>query len=158
MMKPIYSLSLLAWIAAFGSIPTTLAQTTINVAEESNASSLNWLTDMEEAKREAAETGKKIFVVFTGSDWCPPCQQLKKNVLDKREFQSGTSQEFVFVLCDFPSGFALSDKQSSHNEALLRKFRVRSYPTVVIADADGNLDKSISGYSGESYKDFLKKL
>ena len=47
------------------------------VAEE------GWLVDFEKAKTQAAKEGKPILMEFTGSDWCPPCKALHKNVLVK---------------------------------------------------------------------------
>ena len=47
------------------------------VAEE------GWLVDFEKAKAQAAKEGKPILMEFTGSDWCPPCKALHKNVLVK---------------------------------------------------------------------------
>jgi thiol-disulfide isomerase/thioredoxin len=37
-----------------------------------------WIVDFKEAQKRAAAEGKDILMEFTGSDWCPPCIQLKK--------------------------------------------------------------------------------
>ena len=41
-----------------------------------------WLTNLEKAKALAKKDKKMILVEFTGSDWCPPCIALKKNVFN----------------------------------------------------------------------------
>src|SRR3954469_22842085 len=35
-----------------------------------------WRTDFDAARREAAQTGKPLFVYFTAS-WCGPCQRMR---------------------------------------------------------------------------------
>ena len=42
---------------------------------------LNWGLDFEAAKVEAARKDQTVLIVFSGSDWCKPCIQLKKSVL-----------------------------------------------------------------------------
>ena len=44
-----------------------------------------WLIDAEKAKEQAKKEGKAILMDFTGSDWCPPCKQLKSKVFDSQE-------------------------------------------------------------------------
>ena len=46
-----------------------------------NASSQNWMTDLEESKKLASGENKKIILVFQGSDWCAPCIKLEKKIL-----------------------------------------------------------------------------
>lgn len=46
-----------------------------------------WITDMDAAKKQAAEQKKDLMIEFTGSDWCPPCMQLRANVFSKPDFQ-----------------------------------------------------------------------
>jgi len=46
-------------------------------SQDDEYSNINWLTDLEEAKKESATSNKPILIYFTGSDWCPPCKMLK---------------------------------------------------------------------------------
>jgi len=46
-------------------------------AQEKN-DKVNWQTDFDLAKKQAKEENKPILMLFTGSDWCPPCKMLKK--------------------------------------------------------------------------------
>jgi len=41
-----------------------------------------WLTNYETALKKASKQKKNILMFFTGSDWCPPCQMLKKDLFD----------------------------------------------------------------------------
>ena len=61
-----------------------------------------WLTDMDAARKEAAERKKNLMIEFTGSDWCAPCMQLRANVLTKPDFQQEARKNFVLLELDYP--------------------------------------------------------
>ena len=61
-----------------------------------------WLTDMDAARKEAAERKKNLMIEFTGSDWCPPCMQLRANVFSKPDFQKEAQKNFVLLELDYP--------------------------------------------------------
>ena len=63
-----------------------------------------WITDMDAAKKQAAEQKKDLMIEFTGSDWCPPCMQLRANVFSKPDFQKEAQKNFVLVELDYPRG------------------------------------------------------
>ena len=56
-----------------------------------------WITDMDAAKKQAAEQKKDLMIEFTGSDWCPPCMQNDANVFSKPDFQKEAQKNFVLV-------------------------------------------------------------
>jgi thiol:disulfide interchange protein len=41
----------------------------------------DWLTDLSKAQAKAKTEKKLVLMDFNGSDWCPPCKALRKNVL-----------------------------------------------------------------------------
>ncbi len=61
-----------------------------------------WVVDFEKAKAQAAKEGKSILMEFTGSDWCPPCKALHKNVLIKDVFKTEMPKSFVLLKLDSP--------------------------------------------------------
>ena len=61
-----------------------------------------WLVSFEKAKQKAAKEGKPILMEFTGSDWCPPCKALHKNVLVKDDFKNEMPKHFVLLKLDNP--------------------------------------------------------
>ena len=67
--------------------------------DEEEVSNLNWLTDIDEAKKEAVAAKKPILLFFTGSDWCPPCKTLKKDFFNSEAFEK-KSEQFVLVMVD----------------------------------------------------------
>ena len=121
---------------------TTVAPLTIAIAADPvtpptttspAAGSVVWLTDMEQAKAQAKAERKDLLVVFTGSDWCPPCKMLKKTIFMDPEFATITS-DFVLVELDFPRSIELPDEQKAHNDRWSTAWEINSYPTVILAD------------------------
>lgn len=107
-------------------------------AEESGTAETAWLTDWDEARRRARETGRPILVNFTGSDWCSYCVRLQREVFATPEFSGWAVENVVLLEIDFPRR-PLPDAQREHNEALQARFGVRGFPTVLFLDADGDV-------------------
>lgn len=107
-----------------------LSLTTTFAAEE-NAQSLDQILA-------AAQKDKKPVVLeFTGSDWCPPCKMMKKEVFSKPAFESFAKNEIHFVTLDFPKSRPQSDAIKSRNRELAEKFNVEGFPTLVVLDPTG---------------------
>lgn len=115
-----------------------------------------WMTDMNAAKKQAVEQKKDLMIEFTGSDWCPPCMQLRANVLSTPEFQQEAQKNFVLLELDFPRSKEQSQEVKAANEKLAKEYGVRGFPTVVFANADG---KPFGGFvGGLSREDVMKSL
>ncbi len=56
--------------------------------------------DFEAAQKQAKAKNKGILIEFTGSDWCRPCQELKKNVLGTPDFVKKVGKYFVLEELD----------------------------------------------------------
>ena len=113
-------------------ILTTLAL--LLTATFAGAANEDWTTNLEAAFAKAKKENKNVLVEFTGSDWCPPCIQMRKNVFSKKEFSSAASKDFVLVELDFPNAnAALREK----NEPYADKYRIEGFPTVILFDAGG---------------------
>ena len=95
-----------------------------------------FITDMEAAVEQAKEQDKDLLLLFTGSDWCPPCKALEKEVFSQQEFLDGVSEEFVLVMLDFPQNKELPQELKEQNDSLAAKFSISSYPTVIMVDQD----------------------
>ena len=67
---------------------TRLAYFALGVAALTSSAFSNtlegWTTDLDEAFKKAKSENKSVLVEFTGSDWCPPCIAMRKNVFSKR--------------------------------------------------------------------------
>lgn len=94
-----------------------------------------WLTDFEAAKKQAAAEKKDILVDFTGSDWCGWCIKLDKEVFSTDAFKA--QKDFVLVSLDFPRRKEIPAAQKAKNEALMRQWGVRGFPTIILTNAKG---------------------
>ena len=116
-----------------------------------------WLTNIEKAKKHAK--GKMILVEFTGSDWCPPCKALKKNVFNTDKFKAYAKENLVLVELDFPRGKSkLTKEQSAYNKAQAKKFGIRGYPTVFLLDPSGKEIMKKVGFGRTSVESYIKML
>ena len=115
-----------------------------------------WLTDMDAAKKEAAEQKKDLMIEFTGSDWCAPCMQLRANVLTKPDFQQEARKNFVLLELDYPRRKKQSAEVKAANRKLAEQYGVTSFPTIVFADASG---KPFGGFvGGRPREDVMKAM
>ena len=123
------------------------------------AADTNWLIDFEAAKKLAAQQQKDLLIDFTGSDWCPPCIALHKNVLSKSNFAKQLGQHYVFVTLDYPRN---KSKQSARtiqqNEKLKNLYKIRGFPTVILADSSGKSYDTQVGYSGDRLDNYMQRI
>lgn len=122
-------------------------------AEESQ-----WLTDFAKAKAQAEKDNKLVLMDFTGSDWCPPCKALHKNVFSTEEFAKFAKENLVLVEVDFPRRKAQSEELKQANKELARKYDIDGYPTVVILDKAGKTLSKEVGYQGDTAATFIGKV
>jgi thiol:disulfide interchange protein len=121
------------------------------------ANAADWLTDVPKALATAKAGKKLVFLDFTGSDWCPPCKALEKNVLSSPEFEAFAKKNLVLVQVDFPTAKPQTAELKSANKKLAEKYNIKGYPTVIVLDADGKILSQDIGYGGESTKEFMAK-
>ena len=117
-----------------------------------------WFITWEKAAEEAKKRNKKIYALYTGSDWCVWCKKLKKDVLDSGDFTSFAEKNLVLLYIDKPSSRAnMPEKQREYNENLSKKLQLRGgYPTAGVFTADGKKLATLGGYS--KLDSYIKKL
>ena len=96
-----------------------------------------WMTDFAAAKKKALTEKKDLLIEFTGSDWCPPCKMLNKNVFSKAAFVKAASEKFVLVALDFPRKKELPAKEKAQNTKLIGLYAVQAFPTILLCDSKG---------------------
>ena len=96
-----------------------------------------WLDNFTAAVGKSKADRKPILALFTGSDWCPPCQNLEKNILLQPAFKEFAKKHLVTLFLDFPREAKLDDGVKKQNDSLAAKFSVEAYPTILILSADG---------------------
>ena len=100
--------------------------------------SIQWFTNMEEAKAYSTENETNILMVFSGSDWCKPCIKLRKDVLESAVFQEWAKERMVVLYLDFPARRKnkLSKETTKHNEALAERFNKSGvFPNVFVLNS-----------------------
>ncbi len=115
-----------------------------------------WLTDFEQAKAISAKTGKPMLLDFTGSDWCGWCIKLDKEVFETEQFKQFADENLVLVKLDFPRKKKLPADEVKRNRALMQRFGVRGFPTLIVLNSD---DKQIGklGYMRGGPEPFIEK-
>ena len=115
----------------------------------------DWTDNFTAAVGKAKAEKKPILALFTGSDWCPPCQQLEKNILLQPAFKDFAKKHLVTLFLDFPRDAKIDEAVKKQNDDLAKKFSVEAYPTILLLSADGQKElwKQV-GYTAL----FLEKL
>ncbi len=116
-----------------------------------------WCTDLGTALASARGTGRKVFVLFTGSDWCVWCKRLDAEILSTPEFQSYAADSLVLVKLDFPRRRPQQEAVRQRNKRLAAKYRVQGYPTVVVFDETG-AEVARLGYQDGGPGPFVRRL
>ncbi len=101
----------------------------------------SWVADWDAAAKLAKESGKDLFVDFTGSDWCGWCIKLHEEVFSHEEFLKGVSDQFVLVALDYPQGDEAKAKvpNPDRNAELAKQYKISGYPTVLLMTPEGEV-------------------
>lgn len=99
------------------------------------AAEANWLTDYDQALKQAASENKPLVINFTGSDWCGWCIKLDKEVFSQSEFVDYANSNLVLLKLDFPRNKQLPDDEKTQNARLAKEYQVRGYPTILVLDS-----------------------
>jgi thioredoxin-related protein len=121
-----------------------------------------WLTDYKKAQEEAKASNKLLLLDFTGSDWCPPCIMLRKDVFSTREFQDYATKNFVLLEIDFPRAKPQAHEVTVQNQKLAQHYGIEVFPSVIVLNSDGKKIGELVGYDPEGgrsgYMASLEKL
>lgn len=91
----------------------------------------------EKAKKEAAKSGKLVFIdAYT--DWCGPCKRMAATTFQDPEVGAFFNENFVNIKVEM-------EKDADGTE-IAKRYRVSAYPTMLIVDGNGNLVKSVVGF------------
>ncbi len=120
----------------------------------------NWVSDFAEAQKKAKTEQKFILLNFSGSDWCGPCIQLKKEVFESTEFKSFASEKLVLLRADFPrlKKNQLPKVQQDKNDMLAEKYNGEGkFPLTVLINPDGKVIHQWEGFQPSIAK-FIKEI
>jgi protein disulfide-isomerase len=96
-----------------------------------------WNTNYEAAMRSARGTGRKVLLLFTGSDWCGWCIRLEREILDTDTFRQYAGENLVLIKLDFPRSIQQTQEVKRQNATLQSKYGIEGYPTVVVVNDSG---------------------
>jgi thioredoxin-related protein len=133
--KKILSLCVVTALFIMGSNPVKALEAP--AANLSNGEQLVWQTDYAAALNQAKAENRWVFLFFTGSDWCPWCMRLNKEILSTSEFVQYSKEKLILVEVDFPKKRAQSGSLKAQNAKLAKRYKIEIYPTVVVLDSAG---------------------
>lgn len=154
-MKKLIPLLLLAGIA--GTPLATSAQEPMPADKKeapAKKGRFKWNTSIKTARKAAAESKKPILMLFTGSDWCPWCVKLEKEILSKKEFKDWAADNVILYIADAKGG---PDKLSEEGRKLMKEHDLRGFPSIIITDAEGK-KLGRTGYQKMSPAEYTKHL
>lgn len=89
-----------------------------------------------EALAKAKLENKPVFLDVYAS-WCEPCKKLKKTTFKDETVGEYFNKKFICVAVD---------GETEEGNIILDKYNVRSYPTLIIADYEGNMRTKTTGF------------
>lgn len=148
--------ALLSALLFFISIPVVALQAG-NDSATAAAASGTWTTDYPTALKQAAQENKKVFLLFTGSDWCGWCKRLDKEIFSTTEFKTYAAESLILVKLDFPKSLPQSGALKAQNRKLAEKHGIQGYPTIIVLDSTGKKIGEL-GYMEGGPAGFVKAL
>ena len=109
----------------------------------------------------AQAQNKKVFLYFSGSDWCGPCIKFKKVYMNAPEFQEFSKNNLLLLNADFPrkGSNQLSKEKTKENEALAEQYNPNgNFPLIILLDNRGKILRKWEGFPKETVSEFIKKL
>jgi thioredoxin-related protein len=118
----------------------------ISAATSLRAAELSWQTDFTQASQQAAQQHKYMLLDFTGSDWCPWCIKMDKEVFSQSQFSDFALKNLILVKLDFPRKTAQSPAEKNQNKDLATKYGIEGFPTYILLDPNGKEVRRQVGY------------
>ncbi len=114
-----------------------------------------WYDNFAVARQKSKELNRPLLLLVTGSDWCPWCVRLKKDVLNKSEFKKFAAEKLVAVYVDLPRKIRLPSQLTRQNRELAKTYNPSGgVPVTVLLSPDGKELGRIEGYS----KAYVEKI
>lgn len=96
-----------------------------------------WVTNFEDATRDATRRDAPIIALFTTSDASPASRQFQKEIAFHPEFVNAFRARYVMLHVDFPVRSSQPPEMVEQNEKLRSRYGVHDYPALLILSATG---------------------
>jgi thiol-disulfide isomerase/thioredoxin len=92
----------------------------------------------------ALQSKKPVLLIFSGSDWCLPCERLNREIISDSAFKNFAARNLVLIEADFPQKIKLSKEQILWNEKLAEEFNPDgNFPYLLLLKADKSVISSL---------------
>lgn len=118
-------------------------------------SASGWTTNLDSALASAKKNNKYVLVQFTGSDWCPPCIMMHKQVFSKSSFTRPVSNKFILVKLDMPKS---NKSLTLKNRKIMRDHKVTGVPFILLFGDDGREFSRFGAAEYPTVDGFIEKL
>ena len=122
------------------------------------AGEAGWLTVLDQPLAKARSENKLVLLFFTGSDWCGWCKKFDQEALSTPELRAYAGKNLVLVEIDFPKQTPQNDAVKKANAAWQERFKVQSFPTLILMDSQGKVLGRQAGYAEGGARAFIEEL
>lgn len=119
-----------------------------------------WENDLDVAFQKSKEQEKPILLNFSGSDWCIPCQKLKKGLLSNEQFSNYASENLILVNLDFPMKNKKEAKEyTAKKDNWSEKYNPNGhFPLTILMDKNGKVLKKWTGNITDTPEKFIEQI
>jgi thiol:disulfide interchange protein len=137
---------ILFWLVVAAIVFRIVTALAVREKKEDGAAGLVRWRPHEKAAAAARSEGKPVLYDFTAA-WCQPCHSLDTEGWGDSRIASLVNGSYL------PARVVDREREDGKNpaaiEALQRRYSVRAFPTLVVADADGREIAKTEGYAGK---------
>jgi len=115
---------------------------------------------LEEARRQALEEGKYLYVAFLGEGWSVSCKRFQEHVLSDPAFEEFAAGHLVYFPVLARRKPPLSKEETAVLQSWVIHFDIKAYPTLILIAPDGQelLRHGYKDLDGPAYVDLLRSL
>ena len=124
---------------------------------------------MADALAKAKKENKAVMVIFSGLEWCPPCQMFDRYIIKSEQFKKFAKSNLIMIEVDMKRtrqidvsiDGKLAEKNATYMQdvqALENKYPHRGVPYAVVVKADGNLVYEQLGCPRSNAQEFVDTL
>ncbi len=115
----------------------------------------SWFADPQEAVAAATANDRRILILFTDPEHCPPCKRFERETLSRSEFEAFAKESLIRlkIPCSLNSGSPVDPRLAP----IARLLEVDAFPTWWLLDAQ-LIPLATGGYIRGGPKRFIKTL